>query len=121
MTTITKNNTIKLSHISKEVLPHCIVIVGGAYPTVYPKKLISQSSAIDIEVVGEGEQTVVELTRIIGDGRDLNDVHGIIYRDNAENIIQTAHILTKFSALNLSRKSSRTLASISIFMCTQKK
>jgi len=89
-TTITKGNTHKLSHICKEVLPNCIVIVGGAFSTVYPQKLISQSPAIDYEVVGEGELTIVELIKAIEADSNLNKVKGIIFRDKTGNIVQTS-------------------------------
>ena len=89
VTTITKHNTLRLAHISKALLPNCIFIVGGAYATVYPQKLIGQSAAIDFEVVGEGELTVVELISAIENGRDLNEVKGIVFKDKAGCIVQT--------------------------------
>ena len=89
VTTLTRNNTLNLSDISKEILPNCILIVGGAYPTVYPEKLISQSSAIDLEVVGEAEQTVIELATALKSNLDLNKIKGIVFKDKKGNIIQT--------------------------------
>ena len=88
--TLTKNNTLKLSHLCKAVLPNCVLIVGGAYPTVYPQILIGRSAAIDFEVVGEGELTVVELISAVENGRDLNQVKGIVFRDKAGGIKQTS-------------------------------
>jgi len=90
VTTITKNNTLRLSRLCKEILPDSVLIVGGAYPTVYPKSLIEQSSAIDVEVVGEGELTVVELVNTFGNGHNLSGVKGIVFRDGAGGIKQTA-------------------------------
>jgi len=87
VTTITKNNTLKLSHVCKEVLPDCVIIVGGAFPTVYPKNLISQNLNIDFEVIGEGEETTVELTKAIGRNGDPNEVPGIVYRDKSTKIM----------------------------------
>jgi len=87
--TITKNNTLKLSHLCKEILPDCVFIVGGAYPTVYPQMLMGRSSAIDFEVVGEGELTVVELISAIENGCNLSEVKGIVFRDKAGGIKQT--------------------------------
>lgn len=89
VTTLTKNNTLKLAQICKDVLSNCIVIVGGAFPTVYPKEIISQSAAIDFEVISEGELTVVELLDAIKLNKDFNEINGIAYRDGKGNVVQT--------------------------------
>ncbi|MDP2645988.1 MAG: radical SAM protein [Desulfobacterales bacterium] len=80
VTTITRRNTLHLVQICKDVLPGCSIIVGGPYPTVYPKELISQSDAIDFEVVGEGEETIVELMQCIEHQKDFGRIAGIVYR-----------------------------------------
>ncbi|MCP5003093.1 MAG: radical SAM protein [Planctomycetes bacterium] len=89
VTTITKTNVLKLSKICKDILPNCIIIVGGAFPTVYPKNLISESSSVDYEVTGEGEITIVELIEVIKQSKDVNEVRGIVYRNEIDQAIQT--------------------------------
>lgn len=95
VTTITKLNTIKLAKIAKNIVPNCKIIIGGAYPTVYPKDLISTSSDIDIEVTGEGEITVSELLVCIKEGKDPSSVNGIIYKKDGEIVLTPQRELIK--------------------------
>ncbi len=89
VTTITKTNVLKLSKICKHIIPNCKIIVGGAFPTVYPKKLISESPSVDYEVTSEGEITIVELVESIKQNKDVNEVKGIVYRNEIDQAIQT--------------------------------
>jgi len=99
VTTITKNNALKLSQIGKELLPDCIIIVGGAFTTVYPQKLISQSPSIDFEVIGEGEETITDLLETVKIGGDVTAVKGIVCRNKSGDITQT-HLRPLIEDLN---------------------
>ncbi len=54
--------------------------VGGPYPTVAQEGCLSEG--VDAVVVGEGEETVVEILDRLGSGRDLAGVPGVIARRN---------------------------------------
>lgn len=60
----------------KCVRPESIVIVGGAHVSILPEQTMRHIPEIDIAVVGEGEQTMVEILS----GKDLKDIPGIWYR-----------------------------------------
>lgn len=75
---------LKTSKIIKKVLPNTRVIVGGFGPTKEPKKVLKESGeSIDIVVLGEGEETLLELVKIIeGGGKDFSQVNNIAYLEN---------------------------------------
>jgi radical SAM superfamily enzyme YgiQ (UPF0313 family) len=59
------------------------VVVGGPHVTALPAPTL-RNECFDIGVVGEGEHTVLDLVRGIDSGADLNEVKGIVYRENGE-------------------------------------
>ena len=88
VTTVTKKNTLRLVFRCRQALPEAKIIVGGAYPTVYPKDLLENSEDIDFEVTGEGEITIKELMEAIDSGTDTCAVRGIVYR-GGNGLVQT--------------------------------
>ena len=57
-------------------------------------------SGIDIIVIGEGEKTIGELLRRLGDGRDIADVHGVAYlRDGRVFFTPPREPMTTFDEL----------------------
>lgn len=89
VTTATRQAAVHLARLCKQNLPDCFIIAGGAYPTVYPKALLSLSMDIDVEVIGEGEITVVELAEFLASNGELSAVKGIAYRAADNRLIQT--------------------------------
>lgn len=89
VTSVTKNNTLRLADICRETLPGCSVIVGGAYTTIYPEDVIGNSTSIDFEVIGEGEITAVELLKALQEHSNFRQVPGIIFRGNNGELIKT--------------------------------
>ncbi len=63
----------------KQVNPSAVIVLGGAITSVYPETLMAELPA-DIIVIGEGEQTFLELTGACFSVDRLSDIHGIAYR-----------------------------------------
>lgn len=60
--------------------PHLTIVCGGEHITAVPEFCLDDCPEIDICVMGEGEETIVELLRALnGDGRP-EDISGIVYR-----------------------------------------
>ncbi|OGS22891.1 MAG: hypothetical protein A2252_07380 [Elusimicrobia bacterium RIFOXYA2_FULL_39_19] len=59
------------------------VIIGGCHPTAEPLRTLQECPEIDIVVIGEGEQTSLDIVS----GKPLNQINGIAYRENGK--IQT--------------------------------
>jgi radical SAM superfamily enzyme YgiQ (UPF0313 family) len=61
-TTFATPALIKTARTLKQVLPNCLVIVGGHGPSNEPEKILRMGS-IDFVVMGEGEETLLELVK----------------------------------------------------------
>jgi radical SAM superfamily enzyme YgiQ (UPF0313 family) len=66
----------------KQVNPQITTIVGGPHITAIPEETMTRYPDIDIAVIGEGEETIIELLKALENKRDLNLIKGIAYRDN---------------------------------------
>jgi radical SAM superfamily enzyme YgiQ (UPF0313 family) len=63
----------------------CPVVWGGVHPYLEPDSTIA-SEYVDIIVVGEGEETAVELASVLKFGGELKDIEGIIYKKDGKII-----------------------------------
>lgn len=77
---------VRLVELLKARRPHQLVVLGGEHITSMPEFCLATSKA-DILVLGEGEETVVELTEALESGRSLHDVDGIAFRDGEQLIV----------------------------------
>jgi anaerobic magnesium-protoporphyrin IX monomethyl ester cyclase len=83
-------NAIIFAKSIKKLFPSVKIIIGGAHITLTPKAL---DPVFDCGVIGEGEETTLELVNIFKDGKtnraDLNKVRGICYFDAKGQILIT--------------------------------
>ncbi len=72
----------------RERLPGSILVIGGAYITAMPYEVM-QEGVFDIGVIGEGEETFLELVKhIMQKGMsDLSLVKGIIFKEGGKWVI----------------------------------
>jgi radical SAM superfamily enzyme YgiQ (UPF0313 family) len=63
----------------RAAFPHTPIIAGGEHANAAPEFTMRDCPAVDVCVLGEGEETLVELVRHLGDGRPLDTVAGIAY------------------------------------------
>jgi len=78
----------KIIDISKAHITKPKVIVGGQMITSEPE-LMTKSLNFDIGVIGEGEETIVELIKCLERNGDLKNVNGLCYKDETGNVIIT--------------------------------
>jgi len=71
----------------KTVLPDVPVILGGVHATFLPEQTLCEFSTFDILVMGEGEETIVDLVSRLEYGKPIADVKGIAYRSNGSVVI----------------------------------
>ena len=74
---------VKLIELIKGRYPEKLVVVGGEHVTSMPEFCMATSQA-DFIVMGEGEETIVELAGALERGDDLSFVDGIVYRIGKE-------------------------------------
>ena len=70
--------------------PDVPIVVGGIFTSNYKEKIFNVIPEIDIVVLNEGEDTVVDLARAISEGRPLDSVPGVIYKDAKGRPVMTA-------------------------------
>lgn len=63
-----------------------LFIVGGPHPTNLPEHSLDYTGA-DIAIIGEGEETIVDLIQTLTGGKELTGVRGICYKKNGGKFI----------------------------------
>ncbi len=74
----------EISRITREILGKDVkIIYGGPHATALPEESLNNSE-VDIAVIGEGEQTLLEILQ----GKKLPEINGIFYKEGG-NIFST--------------------------------
>ncbi|MBF0294901.1 MAG: cobalamin-dependent protein [Magnetococcales bacterium] len=79
--TPTYKSALYVATLVKQHLPHCTLMVGGPHPTLHPGDLLKHSPEIDLECIGEAEETVAAVIPALANRSALRDVEGIAFRD----------------------------------------
>ena len=77
---------VRLVDLIKEARPDLIVVLGGEHITSMPEICLMTSKA-DALVLGEGEETVVELAEALETGRPLYQIDGLAFRDQDRVVV----------------------------------
>ncbi len=65
----------------KERYPDIPIVLGGWHPSILPEQSL-EPSFVDVVVLRQGEITMLELADRFRDGASLEDVSGILWKDN---------------------------------------
>lgn len=68
----------------KSRTPKTPVIVGGVHATLLPEQTLHEFQAFDIVVIGEGEETILELVSTLEHNKPIADVSSIGYRSDGD-------------------------------------
>ena len=82
-------NSRKLINEIGEAFPAASIIAGGEHITALPEFSLSQCPALKACIVGEGEDTVIELCNALMQKTDLASVQGIAYHNSEGTILKT--------------------------------
>lgn len=91
---------IELSSFVKEYSPETPVIHGGVLPSMNPE-LTLKEPYVDIVVIGEGEETVLEVTAALKDKKPYDNVKGIGFKKGGNIIINPDRPLLDMDRLPL--------------------
>jgi len=80
------NKAVFISKKIRKLLPDSIIVFGGPHPTIRPNETLDEPS-VDMIVLGEGEETIVELIKAIEKGKALSTVKGIGFKKGKKKII----------------------------------
>jgi len=81
------SRSIEVIEAIKGRLPGTKVVVGGAHPTIRPEETLTQNSAIDFAVIGEGEIVLRDLVNTLANGGGLRHVPGLAYRQGEDVLV----------------------------------
>ena len=73
--------------MSKAYDPEIITMMGGPHVSFTAMDTLRQYPEIDLIVIGEGEDTIAELTPVLKQKSKWHDIRGIAYRHDSEIII----------------------------------
>lgn len=82
----------KLAEIIKEQYPDLPIVVGGPHASIIPESTLNEFKGFDIAVIGEGEDTTLEIAKILGSEGESGLMHvpGIALRMNNGDIKLTS-------------------------------
>jgi len=82
VTSVTMNffDALRVVEAVKELDGRIVTVLGGPHVTFCGPQTLTQYPAVDVVVRGEGEDTIVDLVRAIGQGKPLQRVRGIVMR-----------------------------------------
>lgn len=72
----------RMASVVKSNFPEIKTVVGGVHPSAIPEQTLNEFPQFDIIVVGEGERTLLELYKKIISSGSLNDVEGLVFKDD---------------------------------------
>jgi len=82
-TTATFNSALRYAKAIKSAFSDVFVILGGVHVTFEPEKAL-QNEFVDAVCIGEGEETIVEVAERVEEGKSLEGVRGIYYREEGK-------------------------------------
>lgn len=85
---------LNISNYIKSSFPQSKIIWGGIHSSVLPENTLAEKS-IDIVVIGEGEETFIEVVNAIENNQDLSTIQGIGYKDDGKIIINERRPMIK--------------------------
>lgn len=94
-TTFGWNKAVLTASEIKSRLNDIFITVGGPYPVAMQEKCLEDCSEIDAVVTGEGEITMVELLNALSEGKSLEGIKGIVFRENNKIIKNSPRPLIK--------------------------
>jgi magnesium-protoporphyrin IX monomethyl ester (oxidative) cyclase len=78
-----RENAHKIYALAKKVDGGIITVAGGAHPTVMPELVLADGN-VDYVVLGEGDDTIIDLVNVIEGKRGIATLDGIGYKENGQ-------------------------------------
>jgi len=74
-TTIGWPGAVEAAELARKALPNALIIAGGPHLSVYPEESLS-FPFIDMAVIGDGEETLLEIVKKKENGERIDDIKG---------------------------------------------
>lgn len=82
--TMTFDSAISTIQTIKDIDPEIITVMGGPHVTFCAEETLKQYPELDLIVLGEGEETIVDIAREYEKSKDWQWIKGLAYRQNDE-------------------------------------
>jgi radical SAM superfamily enzyme YgiQ (UPF0313 family) len=82
-----RHAALDLADLVRMVNPACTVIMGGAHATFCYAEILRGGSPVDCVVLGEGEDTLLDIVRHRNEDTSWRNVSGIAYLSNGEIVV----------------------------------
>lgn len=66
---------------AKRLNPDVMTVMGGPHVSFTAEDILRENPQVDAIVIGEGEQTLIDLTRAVAAGKSLDGIAGLVFRD----------------------------------------
>ncbi len=76
-------NVLNLCKKIKKLAPESKIVLGGIHVTATDTEMMTESKYVDYLVLSEGEETLTELLTALEKGGDLQQIKGLVFRDQA--------------------------------------
>jgi anaerobic magnesium-protoporphyrin IX monomethyl ester cyclase len=86
--TMTFDRAIRIIQEVRRWRPDCLTVMGGPHVTFCAEESLTAYPELDLAVLGEGEQTLVEIAEEAGKGRNWRHIPGLVFRQG-ETLIST--------------------------------
>jgi radical SAM superfamily enzyme YgiQ (UPF0313 family) len=81
--TMTYENAIEVIKDVKQCNPEIMTVIGGPHVTFFAEETLNSVQEIDFIVLGEGEETIVDLLTESEKGKQWEKVKGIVFREGS--------------------------------------
>lgn len=83
-TTFSVFHAAAFAALVKRQLPELKVVIGGPHVSAAPLETMARFPEFDLAVIGEGEETIIDLLEAIQDGQPCDGIAGIVFRKGEE-------------------------------------
>ncbi|MEJ2095560.1 MAG: radical SAM protein [Deltaproteobacteria bacterium] len=80
--TMNVDEAVSVLRDAKNIAPGIFTLIGGPHVSFRAQETLQTAPEIDAVVIGEGEETVVELADALHTGKPLQAIRGLAYREN---------------------------------------
>src|SRR3989344_8604404 len=82
-TTSLIENAAEIARLVKAENKKIIIMIGGAHVSAIPKESMKEFPDFDVGIVGEGEESIVEIVK----SKSLSKIKGLVYRNKGKIIL----------------------------------
>ncbi|RJQ48963.1 MAG: radical SAM protein [Nitrospiraceae bacterium] len=79
----------KIAAAIRREFPEALFVAGGEHPTAMPGHILNEDM-FNVVVMGEGEETFLELARRVENDQTWDDIDGIAYKNREGQIVQNS-------------------------------